>query len=77
MKGGDLSDNLNILDDLLYGRAPEGLLSTIVANAAAAFYISEKAADVREGAIMAKELILGGRVRSWLQKAQEFYADHD
>lgn len=77
LKGGDLSDNLKILDDLLHGRAPEGLLSTIAANAGAAFYISEKAADVREGAIIAKELILGGRVRRWLQKAQEFYADHD
>ncbi len=77
LKGGDLSDNLKILDDLLHGRAPEGLLSTIAANAGAAFYISEKAADVREGAIIAKELILGGRVRRWLQKAKEFYADHD
>ncbi len=37
LKGGDLSDNLKILDDLLHGRAPEGLLSTIAANAGAAF----------------------------------------
>ncbi len=77
LKGGDLSANLEILSDLLNGRAPEGLLSTIAANAGAAFYISEKAANIREGAIIAKELILGGQVRNWLQKAKEFYADHD
>jgi len=77
LKGGDLSDNLKILDDLLDGCAPEGLLSTIAANAGAAFFISEVAADVREGAIIAKELIMEGQVRNWLQKAKEFYADHD
>ncbi len=77
LKGGDLSDNLKILDDLLNGRAPEGLFSTIAANAGAAFYISEKAANIREGANIAKQLILGGEVRKWLRKAKEFYADHD
>ena len=77
LKGGDLSENLRILDNLLGGRAPKGLLSTITANAGAAFYISRKATDVREGARMAKDLILGGQVRSWLKKAKEFHSDND
>ena len=77
LKGGNLSDNLKILDNLLKGRAPEGLFSTIAANAGTAFYISEKADNIREGVIMAKELIVGGRVQKWLKKAKEFYADHD
>ena len=76
LAGGNLEENLRIMEDLLSGRAPEGLLATIAANAGAAFFIAEKADDFREGATLAKDLILNGTVRNWLDQAKAFYAEN-
>ena len=76
LAGGNLEDNLRIMGDILSGRAPEGLIATIAANAGTAFFIAEKADDIREGTTLAKDLILGGSVRNWLDRAKAFYAEH-
>ena len=76
LAGGNLEENLRIMGGLLSGRAPEGLLATIAANAGAAFFIAEKADDFREGATLAKDLILNGTVRNWLERAKAFYAEN-
>ena len=76
LAGGNLEDNLRIMGDLFSGRAPKGLLATIAANAGAAFFIAEKADDIREGVTLAKDLILDGTVRNWLDRAKAFYAEH-
>ncbi len=75
LKGGNLEDNLRIMEDILAGRAREGLLATIAANAGTALFIAKKTIDDREGTALAKDIILGGNVRKWLARAKVFYAD--
>lgn len=77
LAGSDLSGNLRLLDSLLAGSAPQGLLHTVAANAGAGFYVAEKAKTIAEGAALAQELILGGSVSNWLSRAKTFYADQD
>ena len=76
LSGGDVSDNLAILNALYIGKAPNGLLDTVCWNAGVAFWIVEKSTSVEEGIVIAKDLLLGGEVASWLSRAKSFYADH-
>jgi anthranilate phosphoribosyltransferase len=71
--GGDLAANLAIVDALLDGRGPAGLVDTIVLNAAVAMWIVGKTADVREGLAPARELLLGGAVKKKIAATREFY----
>ena len=78
LAGGDVSENLLILDALLAGNAPSGLLDTVCLNAGTALWVVKRAEDVREGISMAKNLLLSGQVEKWLNQAKTFYADtHD
>ncbi|MBL9202340.1 MAG: anthranilate phosphoribosyltransferase [Opitutaceae bacterium] len=72
--GGDLTANLALLDALLAGRAPRGLADTIVLNAAVGLWLTGRVATVREGLVPARELLLGGAVKSKLAAVREFYA---
>ncbi len=76
LSGGDVSDNLSLLSDLCIGKAPRGLMDTICWNAGVAFWIVDKSPSVEEGIFIAKDLLLGGEVASWLNNAKSFYADH-
>ena len=75
LAGGDLATNLDLLDALLEGRAPQGLRDTVSLNAGAALWIAGKVPDLQAGATMAEELFSGGRVRDWLSRTKSFYAD--
>ncbi|MFP6901659.1 MAG: anthranilate phosphoribosyltransferase [Opitutales bacterium] len=75
LAGGDVTDNLHILEALLSGQAPAGLLATITLNAGAALWIVDRAENVKEGITIAKDLLLGGEVRSWINRAKAFYAE--
>ena len=74
LKGGDLAVNLNILDAILAGRGPAGLVDTIVLNAAVAMWITGQTAEVRAGIAPARELLLGGAVKGKIAATREFYA---
>ncbi len=71
--GGDVSANLAIVEAILAGRAPPGLVDTIVFNTAAALWILGRVGSVREGAVRARELLLGGAVKAKLAATKEFY----
>ena len=71
--GGDLPANLAIVEALLHGRGPAGLVDTIVLNAAVALWIVGKTASVREGLAPARELLLGGPVKKKIAATKEFY----
>jgi anthranilate phosphoribosyltransferase len=71
--GGDLEQNLAIVDALLAGQAPAGLAGTIVYNAATALWITGKVDAVADGAGLARELLLGGAVKARIKAAREFY----
>lgn len=71
--GGDVTANLAIVDALLAGRAPAGLVDTIVLNAAVALWITGRVADVRDGLEPARDLLLGGAVKKKIAATREFY----
>jgi len=71
--GGDLATNLAIVDALLAGRAPGGLVDTITLNTAVGMWIVGKTANVREGVPIARDLLLGGAVKQKIAATREFY----
>ena len=73
LHGGDLAVNLAIVEALLAGRGPAGLVDTIALNAAVAMWIVGRVATVREGVAPARELLLGGAVRKKIAATREFF----
>jgi len=71
--GGDLATNLAIVDAILRGRAPRGLVDTIVLNAAVALWIVGQTRTAREGVERARELLLGGAVAAKIAATRDFY----
>ncbi len=74
LKGGDLAANLKILDAILAGRGPAGLVDTIVLNAAVAMWIVGRTPEVRTGLGPARELLLGGAVKAKIAATREFFS---
>jgi anthranilate phosphoribosyltransferase len=73
LAGGDVTANLALVDALLAGRAPQGLVDTIVLNAAVAMWIVGQTANVREGLAPAREALLHGAVQRKIAATREFY----
>jgi anthranilate phosphoribosyltransferase len=73
LTGGDLTANLAIVDALMAGQAPAGLVDTIVLNAAVAMWIVGRVSSVREGLGPARELLLGGALKKKIAATREFY----
>ena len=73
LQGGDLAANLAIVEAVLAGRGPAGLVDTIVLNAAIGLWLVQKTASVREGLPIARALLLGGAVRAKIAATREFY----
>lgn len=73
LAGGDVAHNLALIDSLLEGRAPRGLVDTIVLNAAVALWITGRVSEVRDGIGPARDLLLGGAVRRKIAAVREFY----
>lgn len=71
--GGDPEENRILFGDFLNGAAPQGLQDTIVLNAGAALWIAGKAPSVREGILLAGDLLGNGTVRQFVQELREFY----
>jgi anthranilate phosphoribosyltransferase len=80
LAGGDLDENLAILDALLSGEGatvPTGLRNSILLNAGAALWVSGKGSDLKEGIQIADTLLQDGSVARWLARAREFNAQFD
>jgi len=71
--GGDLPTNLAIVEAILDGRGPAGLVDTIVFNAATSLWIVGRTKSVAEGLAPAREKLLGGAVRAKIAATREFY----
>jgi anthranilate phosphoribosyltransferase len=71
--GGDVAANLALVDALLDGRAPRGLVDTITLNAAVALWIVGRTNRVEDGLAVARELLLGGAVKKKIAATREFY----
>ncbi len=74
LRGGDLATNLAIVDSILAGRAPQGLVDTIVLNTAVGLWIVGKATSVRDGIGQSQELLLGGAVKAKIADTRAFFA---
>ncbi|HTJ77554.1 MAG TPA: anthranilate phosphoribosyltransferase [Rariglobus sp.] len=74
LQGGDLAVNMAIVDALLAGRAPAGLVDTIVFNTAVALWITGRIASPRDAIEQARELLLGGAVRGKISATKDFFA---
>jgi anthranilate phosphoribosyltransferase len=72
--GGTAAENVAMLDDIIRGAGRPGLVDSLVVNAGAAFFIVEQVDSLDEGFALARETLLGGALRSWLEKAHAFYA---
>jgi anthranilate phosphoribosyltransferase len=73
LRGGTAVDNIALLEDILRGNGRQGLVDTLVLNAAAAFLIVGRVDSIGEGCALSREILLGGALRSWLERAQTFY----
>ena len=74
LKGGDVTANLATVDAILAGRAPAGLVDTIVLNAALGLFITGRTKAIQDGIGRARELLLGGAVKAKIAATREFYA---
>ncbi len=73
IRGGDLAANLALVDAVLAGRGPPGLVDTIVLNAAVALWIMGRIPGVRDGLAPARDWLLGGPVKARIAATREFY----
>ena len=74
LAGGTAAENVTLLEDILRGDGREGLADSIILNAAVAFQIVEKVDSLGEGCALAREVLYGGALAAWLEKARAFYA---
>jgi anthranilate phosphoribosyltransferase len=75
LAGGSAVDNVAILEAILRGEGPQGLVDSLVLNAGAAFHIVGRVTSLDEGCALARETLLGGKLRDWLRQAQAFYRE--
>ncbi len=73
LKGGTPEENVSLLEDMMHGRGRPGLTDTITLNAAVAFQVAGRVETINEGCALAREVLLGGKLAEWLQKARAFY----
>jgi anthranilate phosphoribosyltransferase len=73
LKGGTAAENVALLEEIMSGNGRTALADTIALNAAAAFLVMEKVDGIGEGCALAREIMLGGALREWIEKAHAFY----
>ena len=73
IQGGDVTANLAIVEALLAGRGPAGLVDTIVLNAAVGLHVVGRTAAIRDGIAPARELLIGGAVAQKIAATKEFF----
>ncbi|PTY07261.1 anthranilate phosphoribosyltransferase [Opitutaceae bacterium EW11] len=74
LKGGDVGQNVAIVEAILAGRGPRGLVDTVVFNAGTALWMCGRASTIQLGAEQARECLLGGAVKAKIAATREFYA---
>jgi anthranilate phosphoribosyltransferase len=72
--GGTVATNVAITESLLEGRGPSGLEDTITLNAATGLWITGKVPSVQDGIGQARELLLGGAVRTKIADTRDFFS---
>jgi anthranilate phosphoribosyltransferase len=73
LRGGTPEENLVMFSDLLVGGVSEGLLDTLCLSAGTALWVADVAKDPAAGAAQARQIILGGGLRTEAIKLREAY----
>jgi len=73
LTGGTLDQNIKIMKTLIQGNAPPALLSTVIINAATAFWIIGRCASLEEGVELAKSILADGLLKKWLSKVNSLF----
>jgi len=73
IRGGDVAANVALVEAILAGRGPAGLVDTVVLNAAVALWIVGRTARVEDGLAPARDLLLGGAVQARIAATRDFY----
>ncbi|MDG1138666.1 MAG: anthranilate phosphoribosyltransferase [Opitutales bacterium] len=73
LAGGDLDQNLKIMENILGRNCSAGLLSTILINASTAFKLCGKVGSLGEGIELAESLIVDGKTKKWIEKTYSFF----
>lgn len=76
LAGGDLAQNMGIVDAVLAGRGPAGLADTVALNASVALWVLGRAAGPGDSIAQARELLLGGAVKARIAATREFFIEH-
>ena len=71
--GGDLEQNLALVEALLAGHGPEGLVDTVALNTSVALWILGRAEGPGDCIDYARNLLLGGAVRARIAATREFF----
>ena len=65
--------NLKILSALADGAVDEGLLATVLINAAAALKITNRVSFTSRGCLFSKSIIQDGALKKWLIEINDFF----
>ena len=71
--GGNMEQNLALMNQLLADEAPEGLTQSVLMNASLAFFATGRTNGFEEGVELAKKLLKDGVVKNWLSKITQFF----
>jgi len=71
--GGDLTSNLAIVEAVLDGRGPRGLVDTVALNAAIGLWLTGKSDSIAAGLEISRDALLGGAVKQKIADTREFY----
>ncbi len=73
LSGGDVNDNLGLLNKILAFDAPRGLTDSVLLNAGAGLWVAKQASDIKQGIEIARETLESGKLSSWLQRVKKIY----
>lgn len=74
LAGGGVEENVRLFETILAGQGPQGLVDSILLNAAFAFRVQGRVAEIEEGVELARENLLGGGVVALCEKIRNFYS---
>lgn len=73
IRGGTPGENVAVFEAMLEEKGPSGLRDTIIFNAGVALFVAGAEDEVGSGVRRAREALVGGTVKAWLNEARDFY----
>lgn len=73
LRGGDVAENVAMVEAILSGRGAAALVDTVAYNASVAMWILGRTQSIGEGVAWSRELLLGGAVRAKIAATREFF----